>query len=74
MTTARLSVTEETRDQMKAFASGLRTEYDLALRYLLKKLDEQSDNPFGLGQELRAEFEQMLRNGELNWPGEEHQG
>lgn len=71
MTTARLSVTEETRDRIKAFASGLRTEYDLALRYMLKKLAEESDNPFGIGQELRAEFERMLESGELDWPGED---
>lgn len=65
MTTARVSVTEKTRDELRDFTNGLSGDYHEAIKFLMKKLAGDVDDPLALGRKFREEFQAMKERGEF---------
>lgn len=65
MTTARVSVTEQTRDELRDFTNGLNGDYHEAIKFLMKKLAGNGEDPMVLGRKFREEFQAMKERGEF---------
>lgn len=62
--TSRVSVTEETRDRLKDFASGLGETYEVAINFLLDGVSEPGESPIAAGYRLREQIRAWLEEQE----------
>jgi len=57
---SRVSVTEETRDRLKDFVSGIGETYEVAINFLLDEISEQDESAIGAGFRLRERVKNWL--------------
>lgn len=57
MVNSRVSVTEETRDELKDFANGLGATYDETIKFLLDMIRAGDEDNLLAGRRLRSELD-----------------